>query len=239
MKKKKIFTAYGIWGSTDLLSQMNLALADWTQKETSTISYQGHDGDPFTPEMGKWTLKEYRQQMLERLPEGRVTIVGHSMSAMAAYQLAQQHPDKIDQVILIDPPMTGGLVDWRVAKAFLQNPKRYLGAMIFGKPFCVRECDARMMLFNGDDSKHISSIVNQPGSGRLVAELSLTPASAKKSLVPTTVIIAGSSRLHPVWSKKLWANAIGADCLTVPNASHCGIVSCLYTIKKIASLVIQ
>lgn len=235
----KLLTTYGMWGSKGFLRTMNSVIEDVAQKEVSTISYPGHDGDRFTPEMGKWTLSDYKREMLERLPYGRVTIVGHSMSGMAAYQLAQEYPDKIKKVILIDPPMTGGLVDWKVARAFIQNPKRYLGAMLFGKPFCVREEDAKMMLFNGDDSKHISSIVNQPGSGRLVAELSLTPASAKKSLVPTTVIIAGSSRLHPVWSKKLWANAIGADCLTVPNASHCGIVSNLYAIKKIADLVIK
>lgn len=235
----KLFTTYGMWGSKGFLRTMNSVIEDVVQKEVFTISYPGHDGDRFTPEMGKWTLSDYKREMLERLPDGPVTIVGHSMSGMAAYQLAQQHPEKIKKVILIDPPMTGGLVDWKVARAFLQNPKRYLGAMIFGKPFCVRECDARMMLFNGDNSKHITSIVNQPGSGRLVAELSLTPASAKKSLVPTTVIIAGSSRLHPVWSKKLWANAIGANCYTFPNASHCGMVSCLHTAGLIAKLVIQ
>jgi 3-oxoadipate enol-lactonase len=60
---------------------------------------------------GRYTLDEATQDALDLASElgwRRFTIVGHSMSALIALQLAQQHAEHIERAIVLTPPPPAG-----------------------------------------------------------------------------------------------------------------------------------
>jgi pimeloyl-ACP methyl ester carboxylesterase len=60
---------------------------------------------------GSFTVEEIAADVLElagALGWRRLSLVGHSMSTLAAAHLAQHHPDRIDRVVLVTPPPPRG-----------------------------------------------------------------------------------------------------------------------------------
>lgn len=214
---------YGAWGGLPITAKLSSGLTRITDKRVTPLSLAGHDGETFTPAMGGWSLEDYQADILAQLPEGDITLVSHSMTAVCAYRIAQEHPDKIKGVVMIDPPMLGGVSDWRVGLTFLRKPKLYLCPLFKDTPFNPTREDAKMMLFNGMESPHLDLISKQPASGKAIRQMVTSWLPRKKTIVPCAVIVAKRSRLHPAWPKKFWARSTGSIHKAL-DESHCGIL---------------
>lgn len=222
LMKQNIVTGYGAWGSLALTRTLTSGLEAITQTCVRPLILSGHDGDPFTEEMGGWSLRDYEDDILDQLPGDNVVMVLHSMLAVCGFNLAQRFPKRIKKVVLIDPPMLGRFSDIRVAMTFLGDPKRYLKPLISKTAFCPTRQAAKMMLFNDLESPHLDSITNQPASGMAIREM-VTRQLPRRTIVPCALIAATQSRLHYLGPKKSWASATGSKFYTLNN-SHCGIL---------------
>jgi pimeloyl-ACP methyl ester carboxylesterase len=75
------------------------------------IDLLGH-GDAPKPDTG-YGLAEYGRYVATQLPAGGATIVGHSLGASAGVACAALHPDLVEQLVLLDPPLPGGTVSFK------------------------------------------------------------------------------------------------------------------------------
>lgn len=220
--KYNLHTGYGAWGGLNFLRSLNTGLENLTQKNVKSFKLSGHDGEEFTEQMGGWTLRDYEEDIRPQLVVENVVIVAHSMLAVCAFNLAQRFPGQIKGVVMIDPPMLGGISDWRVSQTFLRHPVRYLWPLLAKKALIPTRKDAQMMLFNGAASPHLDSITKQPASGRAIRQM-VTSWLPKETNVPCALIIANGSRLHSSTPKKIWAEATRSPYWTLDD-SHCGIL---------------
>ncbi|MCF7865089.1 MAG: alpha/beta fold hydrolase [Candidatus Pacebacteria bacterium] len=236
MKKFNIACTYGAWGGGPIIQPLVTGLQNLGLEQTSSISLIGHDGDPFTSSMGSLSLRDYEDDILEKLPAGEVVGVGHSMTGVCWFNLAQRFPEKIKGVVMIDPPMLGGGADIRVTKALLSKPWRYIRPLLTNGLFTPTREDAKMMLFNGEESPHLDIITRQPAAGRAILQMLLgrLPRQSKR---PCAVVIAGGSRLHPSKQKIKWSQAIHCLCEEFWDESHCGILGNTYLPQVIGNLI--
>lgn len=213
---------HGAWGNPGTMKTLAAGLQHLTSNPVTSIQLVGHGSDTFTPQMGNFGLNDYEANILEQLPSDRNVIVGFSMGAACAFRLAQKYPERIKGVVMIDPPMLGGGADIRVTKALMSKPFRYIHPILTNGLFIPTRDDAKMMLYNGEESPHLDSIVRQPASGRVIREM-LFGRLPTQSRRPCGLVIARKSRLHPEKSKIKWAQQVHANCLSVDD-SHCGIL---------------
>lgn len=203
------------------------SLSDGLQKITDnpvfSINLVGHGGEKFTPEMGSFGLEQYENDIMEKLPDGEVIIVGHSMGAVCGFNLAQRIPQKVRGVVMIDPTMCGGLADPRVAKALMSDPRRYILPIFTNGMFIPKRADAQMMLYNGQESVHLDNISQQPAAGRAIRQMLLGKLRTS-SIRPVSLVIAGESRLSPERQKRTWAKNVHATDVVTLKESHNGVL---------------
>ena len=206
-----------------MMQSLSVGLQKLLENSVQTINLVGHGGEKFTPEMGDYGIKDYEKDVLEKLPEGEIVIVGHSMGSLCGFNLAQRYPSKVRGVVLIDPTMCGGLADIRVAKALLSKPGRYILPVLSNGLFVPERDDAKLMLYNGQESSHLDSIARQPASGRAIREMLLGRLSGQTER-PCALVVAGESRLSPTRQKIAWAKQVHAVSVATLAESHCGIL---------------
>jgi pimeloyl-ACP methyl ester carboxylesterase len=219
--KYPVSLIHGAWGSPKTLESLQTGLQNLLQTDVANLQLVGHGTEVFTPQMGGFGLREYEKSVLEQLgPQG--ILVGFSMGAICAFNLAQKHPERVQGVVMIDPPMLGGGADIRVTKALLLKPRRYILPLFTNGLFTPTYEDAKMMLFNGDESPHLNDIIRQPAAGRVIRQMLLgrLPNSSRRQC---GLIIAEESRLHPADHKRRWARNVHAHVSSVLG-SHCGIL---------------
>lgn len=213
---------HGAWGSPKTLETLEVGLKNLTQKSVANIELVGHGSQAFTPQMGSFGLSHYEESILGQLPGEKNVIVGFSMGAICAFNLAQRHPERVKGVVMIDPPMLGGGADIRVTKALIAKPWRYIRPLFTDGLFVPTREDAKMMLYNDEESLHLDSIVRQPAAGKVIRQMLLgrLPTSTRR---PCGLVIARESRLHPVKPKFSWARKVHAYPALI-DGSHCGIL---------------
>lgn len=219
--KYPVSLIHGAWGSPKTLESLQTGLQDLLQMKVANLQLVGHGTEVFTTQMGGFGLREYENSVLDQLgPQG--ILVGFSMGAICAFNLAQSHPERVKGVVMIDPPMLGGGADVRVTKALLLKPLRYIRPLFTNGLFVPTRADAKMMLYNGEESPHLASIISQPAAGRVIRQMLLgrLPTSTRR---PCGLVIANQSRLHPSSHKRRWAQNVHANCVSV-DGSHCGIL---------------
>lgn len=221
MKSNTSFV-HGAWGNPDTMKTLAVGVQDLTNSPVTSIQLVGHGSDAFTAQMGSFGLEEYEANILEQLPGGSNVIVGFSMGAACAFRLAQKHPERIKGVVMIDPPMLGGGADIRVTKALMSKPLRYIRPILTNGLFIPTRDDAKMMLYNDEESPHLDSIIRQPAAGRVIRQM-LVGRLQTQSRRPCGLVIASGSRLHPESYKRRWAQKVHANCVSVDD-SHCGIL---------------
>lgn len=219
--KYPVSLIHGAWGNPKTLESLQTGLQDLLQMKVANLQLVGHGTEVFTTQMGGFGLREYENSVLDQLgPQG--ILVGFSIGAICAFNLAQSHPERVKGVVMIDPPMLGGGADIRVTKALLLKPRRYILPLFTNGLFVPTRADAQMMLYNGEESPHLAGIVKQPAAGRAIRQMLLgrLPTSTRR---PCELVIADQSRLHPSRPKRRWAQKVHANCVSVDD-SHCGIL---------------
>lgn len=98
---------HGVGSSSDTWWRVREDLADlgW---ETSALDLAGH-GDRGVPEAGLDSVADLSEDVWERVADqGFDVLVGHSLGAIVALDLAAAHPGLVKQVVIVDPPALGG-----------------------------------------------------------------------------------------------------------------------------------
>ena len=76
--------------------------------ETLALDLPGH-GDRPLPAAGLRNLADMREDVWEQVADQRFDVlVGHSLGAIVALDLAAAHPGLVSQVVVVDPPALGG-----------------------------------------------------------------------------------------------------------------------------------
>jgi len=131
-----------------------------------TVDLRGH-GDSDWP--GQYTYELMRDDvlgMLDQLEMDKVTIVGHSLGGVVAYLIAEEHPNRVERLIVEDatPPYPtdravpdrpdGPLpFDWPVVPA-IRGQLNQATEVWWDR---LREITAPMLLIGGGPDSHISS----------------------------------------------------------------------------------
>lgn len=220
----EILLIHGAWGSPEIMKSLSVGLQERTDKAVTSIQLVGHGNEAFTHEMGSFGLEDYVNDIHRKLPAGRkVIVVGHSMGGVCGFNLAQAYPEIVQGVVMIDPPKLGGGADIRVTKALLSNWRRYIWPLLTNGLFVPTREDAKMMLYNGEESHHLDSIIRQPAAGRVIRQMLVgrLPTQSKR---PCGLVIAEDSRLHPSKNKLAWAQKAHAHCIALAG-SHCGVLA--------------
>ena len=232
----KIALVHGAWGSPRIMESLSVGLQKLADTEVTSVQLAGHGGEAFTPEMGRYGLEDYENDILAKLPDGKIIIVGHSMGAVCGFNLAQKYPEKVGGAVMIDPPMLGGASDIRVTKALMSKPLRYLVPLFMNGLFTPTREDAKLMLYNDKESPHIEDIIHQPAAGRVIRQM-LTGRLPRQSKQPCAVVIAGGSRLHPSKPKVKWSQTVHALCENFWDQSHCDILESTHLSQVVSNLV--
>jgi pimeloyl-ACP methyl ester carboxylesterase len=98
---------HGVGSSSGTWWRVREDLADlgW---ETLALDLPGH-GDRPVPATGLRTVADLAQDVWERVADQRFDVlVGHSLGAVVALELAAAHPGLAGQVVVVDPPALGG-----------------------------------------------------------------------------------------------------------------------------------
>lgn len=98
---------HGVGSSSDTWwrAQEDLGDLGW---ETLAVDLAGH-GDRPVPEKGLRTLADLSEDVWEQVADQRFDVlVGHSLGAVVALDLAAAHPGLASQVVVVDPPALGG-----------------------------------------------------------------------------------------------------------------------------------
>ena len=220
--RRNIAVLHGAWGDPLTVQSLVVGLQKLTDNVVTSIQLVGHGTEAFTPKMGSFGLREYEDDILKKLPSDETILVGYSMGAVCGFNLAQRHPKMVKGVVMIDPPMLGGVADVRVTKALMSKPLRYLLPLFTNGLFSPTYEDAKMMLFNGEESPHLDRIVRQPAAGKAIRQM-LFGRLPSYSRRPCGLVIAGDSRLHPESHKRAWAKKVHANWNSLAG-SHCGIL---------------
>lgn len=97
---------HGVGSSSDTWWRVREDLADlgW---ETLALDLAGH-GDRPVPAGGLRTVADLADDVWEQVADQRFDVlVGHSLGAVVALELAAAHPGLVSQVVLLDPPALG------------------------------------------------------------------------------------------------------------------------------------
>ena len=98
---------HGVGSSSDTWWRAREDLADlgW---ETTALDLPGH-GDRPVPATGLRNLADFSEDVWEQVADQRFDVlVGHSLGAVVALDLAAAHPGLALQVVIVDPPALGG-----------------------------------------------------------------------------------------------------------------------------------
>jgi pimeloyl-ACP methyl ester carboxylesterase len=98
---------HGIGSSSDTWWRVREDLTDlgW---ETLALDLPGH-GDRPVPATGLRTVTDLSDDVWEQVADQRFdVVVGHSLGAVVALDLAAAHPGLASQVVVVDPPALGG-----------------------------------------------------------------------------------------------------------------------------------
>lgn len=101
---------HGIGSSSDTWwrTREDLAELGW---ETHALDLAGHGGRP-VPQGGLDSVADLSEDVWQQVAGQRFDVlVGHSLGAIVALDLAAAHPGLVGQVLLVDPPALGGELD--------------------------------------------------------------------------------------------------------------------------------
>ena len=65
---------------------------------------RGHGGSDYPGSYGLPEMAEDIAALLDHLDIGKATVIGHSLGGMVAYDFAANHPERVDTLVLEDPP---------------------------------------------------------------------------------------------------------------------------------------
>ena len=112
---------HGVGSSSDTWWRVREDLGDlgW---ETTALDLAGH-GDRPVPAGGLRTLSDLTEDVRAQVGDRRFdVVVGHSLGAVVALDLAAAHPGLAGQVVVVDPPALGGALDvGQVADALVRD----------------------------------------------------------------------------------------------------------------------
>ena len=98
---------HGVGSSSDTWWRVREDLADlgW---ETLALDLAGH-GDRPVPAAGLRSVADLGEDVWEQVADQRFDVlVGHSLGAIVALDVAAAHPGLVSQVVIVDPPALGG-----------------------------------------------------------------------------------------------------------------------------------
>ena len=87
------------------------------------LDLPGHQGTPAADEI---SVRGYADALLPKLPQ-HFSLVGHSLGAMVAMDLASRHPARCKALVLVDPPL-------RFPLAWLPGQGAFLGSLVARVP---------------------------------------------------------------------------------------------------------
>jgi len=70
-----------------------------------TIDLRGHGDSDWPGEYSYELMRDDVLAALDRLGLDRITLVGHSLGGIVAYLIAQDHPDRVDRLVVEDVPL--------------------------------------------------------------------------------------------------------------------------------------
>jgi pimeloyl-ACP methyl ester carboxylesterase len=97
---RPLIVLHGLLGSLDNWHSISLQLAGHFQ--VFAVDQRNHGCSPHSPEMDYYLMAEDLNEFMraQHLPHARV--LGHSMGAKTAMQLALLHPDRVEKLIAVD-----------------------------------------------------------------------------------------------------------------------------------------
>ena len=166
----------------------------------------GHGGSPLDRPLGKVTIGEYTNALVkfcERFEHERIDVLGHSMSALIALQLAGRAPN-IRKIVLLN-----GVPPWPLItpRTFFRSLK-YLPKFLRGERWRYTKKDYRYLLcasYSGADikpelaDKLCDESVDE--SGEAAREMCLGLIRPAATTTPVMVVAARGDRIVPLHSQ--------------------------------------
>ncbi len=91
---------HGLFGSLDNWASQAKALA--AQFQVISIDLRNHGRSPHDSEMSYAVMAQDLVELMDSLNIERARVLGHSMGGKAAMQLALTHPERVEQLIVVD-----------------------------------------------------------------------------------------------------------------------------------------
>lgn len=116
---KAVLYLHGLGGDQSVFAPQLLAHGDrW---RNVSWSMPGHGATPALAETTFEGLAEAAVELLDDLEIARATLVGHSMGGMIAQQLAFDHPDRVDRLVLMATSGAFGRAGSRFNRTFVDE----------------------------------------------------------------------------------------------------------------------
>jgi pimeloyl-ACP methyl ester carboxylesterase len=159
-------------------------------------------------------------QLLDGLGTGPVHIVGHSIGAWVAAEIAAIHPQRVKRLVLVNPV---GLWDESVGgeDPYAQQPLAAT-AVLFSKP------ELRQSLILKDGSvdmleNYVMEMKNLKSSAKFLWPLPDTGVEKRLHLVkaPTLIVSCGMDHVVPALYGEAWQSRVaGSQRVVIPDAGH-------------------
>lgn len=159
-------------------------------------------------------------ELLDELGTGPVHIVGHSIGAWIAAEIAAIHPGRVKRMVLVNPV---GMWSESVGgeDPYAQQPMAAT-AVLFSNP----ELRNKYILKDGAVdvmNNYVEEMKNLKGSAKFLWPLPDTGVEKRLHLVkaPTLIVSCGMDRVVPALYGEAWQQRIGgAQRITIPDAGH-------------------
>ncbi|GGO88909.1 acyl-CoA esterase [Marinobacterium nitratireducens] len=97
---RPLLILHGLFGNLDNWASQAKALAD--EYRVISVDLRNHGRSPHNDEMSYPAMAADLVELLDDLGLDQVLVLGHSMGGKAAMQLALQHPERVERLIVVD-----------------------------------------------------------------------------------------------------------------------------------------
>lgn len=181
--------------------------------QVSVVKYRGHFGDK-TPldNVSLANLREDATRHIKKI-EGKVVLLGLSIGAVIAHELARQFPAKVGAVLMYGTPMISKMPVPLTLLTIVWNWKKYLVPIVTAKgTVTLRREHIEDWLYEGFSSQRgAAEVANQPASALLLREILTGDVHPDEySTIPHCVITCDHEKFHWNWFAKCFARKQGS-----------------------------
>ncbi|MFQ5897054.1 MAG: alpha/beta hydrolase [Candidatus Methylomirabilia bacterium] len=211
---------HGMWGGSWYWANYLRAAAEagW---EAWAINLRGHHGSRPVPNLGRVSVFQYVQDLLDCLRElGEVVLVGHSMGGLVTQKVAEIGGVRAAVLLTSAAPRGILVLRWPV----LSRVARYLGPMIRNQALPASRGDANALVLNGLTPGRQAWAYEQfvPESGRAARELAFGLIPVDEALVRCPVLVVGAEldAITPAAIQRRIARKYGAAYQEMKGHAH-------------------